>query len=349
MRIPNWTGTAAIWGQTLTGSLSNIHRPGERPDIFIFATPRSGPMFLEELLFAQPGAKIHDEPLTVNYPASRRELGVTNWEELAILPDREQCYFRFFDRLRRNRVKALNTPIYRPHGRLLTNRNVFKVIHGAEGMIPWFAETFGTMVVILLRHPIPTALSHAQLPRLPYFLKQSALRRLLSASEIAFTEKLIADGDKFERSVLNWALQVLAMLRPGIAPGWAVVSYEDLTVYPRQSFDHLRAKLDLEPVIDIEALAAQPSQSTYKVTLNDEFLRAARGGDRTYFIRRWVDRVSGEQIRRCFEICHAFGLDVYEEGNLFPTSPYRIPRPPLAATDGPDAVGMAPARSAPSA
>ncbi len=154
--------------------------------------------------------------------------------------DREERYRRFITRLSRNRVKDLNVPIYRPNGRLLTRRNVFKIIHGAEGMISWFAETFGGKILVLLRHPIPTALSHAQLPRLPYFLLQPTVRNLLSAKEIEFAEKIIADGDPFAKSILNWALQVTAMLRPGLKPDWALISYADLSVYPRQSFEYLR-------------------------------------------------------------------------------------------------------------
>ena len=131
----------------LKGAVSNIHRQGDRPDIFIFATPRSGSTFLMELLGAQPGVKIHDEPLTVNYPEIRRELGVDTWEELTVMPDREAHYFRFFDRLRRNKIKELNRPLYRKHARLLTNRNVFKNIHGGKDMLPWFTETFDALIL----------------------------------------------------------------------------------------------------------------------------------------------------------------------------------------------------------
>lgn len=314
--------------------MSNIHCPGDRPDIFIFATPRSGSTFLEELLFAQPRVKTYDEPITVNLPASRREPGATTWEELATLPDREERYFRFFDRLRHSRIKDMNTPLYRPHGRLLTTRNVFKVIHGAEGMIPWFAETFNAQVVILIRHPIATALSHVLLPRPQYFLQQPPLRRLLSEAEVAFTKRIISEGDRFERSVLNWALQIVGLLRPGVAPDWAVVSYEDLTVHPRQSFDYLQAKLCLQPIANIEALAARPSRTTYKITMTGEFLCAASSsGDRSFLIRRWTERVSAQQVKRCFEICGQFGLELYEDGNLFPTEPYRVPRTGSAAPE----------------
>ncbi len=310
----------------LKGAVSNVHRQGDRPDIFIFATPRSGSTFLMELLGAQPGVKIHDEPLTVNYPESRRELGVDTWEELTVMPDREAHYFRFFDRLRRNKIKELNRPLYRKHARLLTNRNVFKNIHGGKDMLPWFAETFDALILVLIRHPIPTVLSHQKFPRLPYLLHQPAHRCLFTDREIAFAEQIIAHGSKLEQGMVDWALEMGALFRNFPADA-TVISYEDLTVHPEESFAYLQDRLQLDPIEDIASLIAQPSVSTGQS--DDEtrnfFAKAGRDADRTYLISRWTQRVSPEEVRRGFEICGAFGVDLYEEGNLFPTDRYRLP------------------------
>jgi hypothetical protein len=310
----------------LKGAASNIHRQGSRPDIYIFATPRSGSTFLMELLAAQSGAKIHDEPLTVNYPESRKELGVDSWEALTVMPDREERYYHFFDRLRRNRVKELNRPFYRKHSRLFTDRNVFKMIHGGKDMLPWFAETFGAMIVVLIRHPIPTVLSHRKFPRLPYLLQQPAYRELFTDSEIAFAEDIIANGTKLEQGMVDWTLEMCAMFR-NPSPGVTVISYEDLTVHPEESFAFLRERLQLNPIDDLASLIAQPSVSTGQS--DDEtrsfFAKAGSDADRSYLISRWTQRVSKAEIRRAFEICDFFDLHLYEEGNLFPTDPYRVP------------------------
>jgi hypothetical protein len=310
----------------LKGAASNIHRQGDKPDIYIFATPRSGSTFLMELLAAQPGIKVHDEPLTVNYPESRRELGVETWEALTIMPDREERYRRFFDRLRFNKVKELNRPIYRRHGRLFTNRNVFKLIHGGKDMLPWFAETFGAMIVVLIRHPIPTVLSHRRFPRLPYLLKQPVHRKLFTDREIAFAEDLIVGGSKFEQGMIDWSLEMGAMFR-NLPADATIISYEDLTVYPEQSFAWLQERLLLDPVDDIGALIAQPSVSTGQSDEETQrfFAQSGPGADRTYLISRWQQHISPEEVSRAFEICAAFDLQLYERGNLFPMDPYRPP------------------------
>jgi Sulfotransferase family len=310
----------------LKGAASNFHRQGDKPDIYIFATPRSGSTFLMELLAAQPGVKVYDEPLTVNYPESRRELGVETWEALTIMPDREERYRRFFDRLRHNKLKELNRPIYRRHGRLFTNRNVFKLVHGGKDMLPWFAETFGATIVVLIRHPIPTVLSHRVFPRLPYLLKQPAHRKLFTEREIAFAEDLIMRGSKFEQGMIDWSLEMGAMFR-NLPAEATVISYEDLTVYPEQSFAWLQERLLLDPVGDIGTLIAQPSVSTDQSDEETQrfFVQSGPGADRTYLISRWQQRVSPEEVSRAFQICAVFDLRLYERGSLFPTDPYRPP------------------------
>ena len=43
--------------------LANVHRQGEKPNIFLFSTARSGSTWVVEMLATQPGMKLIDEPL----------------------------------------------------------------------------------------------------------------------------------------------------------------------------------------------------------------------------------------------------------------------------------------------
>lgn len=318
-------GQGMNWRAYLRGAGFNIHRPGGKPNIFIFATPRSGSTFLMELLGAQPGMKVLDEPLNANYPACRRELGITNWEDLTVMPNREEQYKAFFGGLLENRIKDLNRSPLLKYGRFVTTRVVIKNIHGGKDMLPWFARTFDAKIVVLLRHPIPTVLSHQKFPRLPYLLRQPVHRKLFSPEEVAFAEKLIKTGTRLEKGVIDWCLEIGAMFR-NASPDATVISYEDLTVFPRESFEFLRGRLLLEPMDDVEQRAARASVSTGQS--DDEarhFFAKGGGGDRRFLISRWRSRVSERELRRVFEICRFFGLDQYSEDSLFPTGAYRIP------------------------
>lgn len=309
----------------LKGALSNIHHPGSKPDIIIFATPRSGSTFLMELLAAQPGMKIFDEPLNANYPQCRRELGVETWEELTIMPDRERKYRHFFGGLINNRIKDLNRPLWAKYGRLFTNRVTIKNIHGGKDMLPWFAETLRVQILILLRHPIPTVLSHRKFPRLPYLLRQPGHRKLFTEREIAYAEDIIASGTKIEQGTLDWCLEVGAMFR-NPCPEATIITYEDLTVFPEESFAYLRERLDLLLLGNVRALAARASVSTEQS--DDEtrrFFADGGTGDRTFLISRWTKRIGSDEIKRAFEILDFFKLDQYRPDDLFPAALYRLP------------------------
>ena len=45
----------------------------------MFSSPRSGSTLVLEIMASEPGMKTIDEPLSVNDPVKRRELGVSSW------------------------------------------------------------------------------------------------------------------------------------------------------------------------------------------------------------------------------------------------------------------------------
>lgn len=318
----------------LKGRISNIHIPGPRPDIYIFSTPRSGSTFLMELLGAQPGMRVFDEPLNLHKRIICKELGVRTWEQATVMADRKRVYGRYFRRLAGNGVPAMSLPFYWPDSRFITRRNTFKILHGGEDMIPWFQDTFGGRIVLLLRHPIPTILSHRRYPRLAYFLRQPEMRARFEPEQVAFAEETIAGDDRYAQGIVNWCLQNALALGPDRRDDWTVVSYEDLTIHPRTSVDWLTERLDLEPVDDgeLDRLVSKPSGSTVQSdsATKEFFAQLDSGQDRTYLIDKWRERVSPEQERLTFEILERMGIDYYEPGNLFPRDAYRLPGVPLS-------------------
>lgn len=312
---------------TIKGLLSNIHRPGRKPDIFLFSTPRSGSTFLMELLSAQPGMKMYDEPLNMRYPAVTRALGVSTWQASTTLDHRERIYAKYFGDLLNNRIPAMNRPFYRRNAPFFTNRVVMKIIHGGEDMLAWFQETFGVQILILIRHPIPTILSHAHFPRLPYFLRQPGMRRCFTDDQIAFAEQAIDGDDEFAKGIVNWCLQNRPMLPPDRDPAWTVISYEDLTMHPEASVAYLTKRLDLDPVDDLDRLINRPSVSTVQSDKETKafFEKIADAEDRSFLITKWRDRIKPGQEAQAFDILARFDLDCYAPGAPYPTAPYRVP------------------------
>ena len=214
----------------LVNPLGNIHRQGVLPDIFIFSAPRTGSTFLMELLSAQPGMKVHNEPFSMNFPNVQRELGVDNWRDATIMPNREEVYRRYVEDRRAGRISDMLVPFWSRGGQFFTTRNTFKILHAAEDMIPWFEKTFNGAIVLLIRHPIPTVQSHAKHPRLDYFLQQPGMRDQLAPEHLSFAETVLKSDDQFARGVLDWCLQYYPAFANGVADSWTVISYEDLAV-----------------------------------------------------------------------------------------------------------------------
>jgi hypothetical protein len=313
----------------LKGRLMNVHRPsGERP-IFLFSAPRSGSTYLLELLSLESGMKVYDEPESIHNISAQKELGVNNWRDATVLENREIVYSNFFTKLMRNEIPELNTPLYRRTGRLFTNRIAFKVLHAGEDIVPWFEETFKAYIVVLVRHPIPTSLSHKQFPRLPYLIQQDSIRRRLQQRQLRTSERIINSGSHFEKGILNWCLQYMFMLGLDRDPNWTIITYEDLVTRPRDSIKCLAQKLNLACVDRILAGQNRPSRSssqsdaaTHKMLAN---LDHANFADRELLIKRWKTQVDDSTERLAFELLHLFDIDYYTYGNLLPSEFNRIP------------------------
>lgn len=336
IRIPNQTDPAFSTPETkipmtlhshIIGRLSNFHTRGPKPDIFIFATPRSGSTFIMELLDAQPRVKVFNEPLNIRMPVIRAELGAMTWRDVLVREDRRELFAKYFNRLRRNAVPQLNTAFFHKEARFFTNRNVFKVIHGGEDMIDWFETTFGADILVLMRHPIPTALSHYHYPRLPHFLEQPEYKALFSSRQIALIERTIEDGSEFEQGIVNWCIQCFPALVTFKDAGWAVVSYEDLTIHPEATVAYLEKMIHLDPIPNLRDLVNRPSESTVQsdATTHEFFETLGESSSRMFLVDKWKARISQADEARAMEFLSEFAIDYYEPGNLFPADKYRIP------------------------
>ena len=312
----------------------NFHRRGDQKDIYIFSTPRSGSTFLMEVLQAQPRTKIFDEPLNLHYSVVRDELGISDWGDLTAMDNREEVYKAYFDKLASNRVPGWNSFPLSKNGRLFTSRNVFKIIHGGEDMLDWFQDSFDCHVVILVRHPIPTAQSHKQLPRLPHYLEQPALAALFTEDQQKLIRDVIDNGSWFDQSIINWCIQNTPLLRPHQAARPVLLNYEDLTMSPDRSIAYITEHLNLAPVGDAASLTSRASGSTIQSDPETKkfFEEGGADKDREFLVTKWMFRTSEEDHRRCFELLEAMGIDMYEYGNAYPRDAYRIPG--CLASDG---------------
>lgn len=303
----------------LVKSVSNVHRPDGRPNVLVFSTPRSGSTWLMELIWTQPGFKYCNQPLSLINPQVRRELGINGWGELydeRTLPRLE----RYFDDICAGRVRFSNPNPLRGHYRAVTHRVVFKEIHGLADRVDWFAGRFDARVAFLVRHPIAVAISSERFPLLGTFLT-TAYRDHFTGEQIAYANRVAADGSHVERGVLSWCLQNVVALGKR-SPEWAFVTYEQLVLDPGPVIAELAGKLELSAPDRIAEALTVPSVNV-RIKSTEETRRLLLEGTQDHrpdLIEKWRRRVDADEEHRAMRTLEVFGIDVYRDGEVLPAS-----------------------------
>ena len=175
-------------------SVSNVHRPDGRPNVFLFSTPRSGSTWLMELIWTQPGFKYCNQALYLDNPVVRKHLGISEWDELYSVDATEKLR-SYLQRLCDGRLGFTNPNPVRRYYRPITHRIVFKEIHASADRINWVRDTFNARVVYLIRHPIAVAISSERWPTLPSFLT-SDYRHHFSEEQLERAQRIAHERDR---------------------------------------------------------------------------------------------------------------------------------------------------------
>ena len=270
------------------------------------------------MLQAQPRIDVIDEPL--HFLTVKRHLGPegAKWRYFDDDGLQDQI-LRYFSDLRDGRLVF---PGYRallsPQHRIVADRTAFKILR-ASSMLPWFQRHFDGRYIILLRHPIPTALSRMANKwgnHTDEYLKSAYYRNtFLSASLIKRIESITTNGTELEGFVLAWCLDNLPLIRwyeEGRAP---MITYEQFMADPADTAAAVAELLDLPDVGRILEQMRVPSPSTKysEAGTRDDIAR----GNRERLLMRWRSRIGEDEEKRLFEIVAEFGIDLYRCGSAF--------------------------------
>lgn len=302
--------------------LANRHQTGEKPNVFLAATPRGGSTWLMEMIWSQPGFKSCNEPLDLRNPLVRKHLGATAWEEL-YRESADRLLEPYFTKFVGGKLHIVDPlPLRGKYHRLHTDRIVFKLLHGAEDRISWLIERFNGRAVLLLRHPIAVSLSRKVLPRLEAFI-DSDYRRHFRPEQLRLARRVQESGSRLERGVLDWCFQNAVPLRAATRD-WLVVTYEQLVMEPDVVIGRLAERLELPDVARMKAHVTEASAVTRQSDAEAKKLLAGDGDrdDRRRLIERWRSKVNPEEEQLALEILDCFGIDVYTAGNDLPIQTY---------------------------
>lgn len=297
----------------LVKSWANIHRRGARPDIFLFATPRSGSTWLMEIIASQPGFKYYDEPL--NPRRENVQFGNLFPDFAVLMPDARQDdrIIAYLRELQAGRHGYMNPAPFRRNHRLFTDRIVFK-IHEVEHLMDRAARECGGRLVYLLRHPIANSISRTVQPRLEHFLRSTYHAGLVGdESRRAAIRRLALSGTPLQRAVVSWCYENLETLRHP-DESRLVVTYEELVLNPVAACDLLLRRLELD---DREAMLASFERPAINIRMSHAATLAAMasadaGQKRIRLVTKWRERIDARQVADTAEVLAAFGIDAYD-------------------------------------
>ena len=299
--------------------MSNYHQKGEKPDIYLFSTPRSGSTWLMELITSQKGIKFCNEPFNIRHADIRRELNISDWPDF-YEEDALQMVEAYFSSLSadgfHNNIRGPH--LLDPHYEWTTNRIVFKILHAGEHEIEWFRQHFRGQIVYLLRHPIPVSLSRDDLPRLDSFLKTS-FRENFSQEQLKYADRVHRKGNHLEKNMLDWCLQNSLPLKRS-ADKMNIVTYEQLVIQPEPVVSYLAEALQLDDPDTIMHQLSSSSRSTKKSTKeNQQTLKKLQShDDRSLIIKKWKNKISDSGEEHLMEALAHFEIDVYQTGKILP-------------------------------
>jgi hypothetical protein len=304
--------------------------------ILVTGSHRSGTTWVGRMLALSPGAAYLHEPFSPRrWPGWLRK-PPPHWF-LYVCPENEPAYLRLAED-----VLALRYPL----GNLLkvrTARQVFQVaeevpfsvwhrVRGARPVIKdpialmmteWLADRFGTMPVVLIRHPAAFAGSLKRLDWPPFDFRNWAeqpllLRDLVSPYEQEIREAAVRPPDLIGQAVLVWNVihHVIGGFRDR-HPDWAFVRHEDLAEEPLKGFRDLYERLDLtwDHVAErvIARASTDPSRAEVPPYLHRTVRRDSRAARWT-----WAARLSPEERARVREGTAEVAASFYGEEEWTP-------------------------------
>ncbi|MEM7100810.1 MAG: sulfotransferase domain-containing protein [Pseudomonadota bacterium] len=304
----------------LLRAIGSIHLSGDKPDVVLLSTPRSGSTWLFEMITAEPGVRPCNEPLNIRKSIIARKLGISSWEELAAPESRGEVK-RYLERISHGKLGyKFKTP--RPFDRgynLISNRVAFKILFGLEREIQWIKDELGCQIVCLTRHPLPVSLSREVHPRLESLCR--VMSPTFSIEQSSLVEDILQSDDQLRKAVLDWTLQNLP-LQQAFDSVDLFVTYEQIVLQPAYVVEELVGVLGLRDTDKISASMTKLSGSVAKSSSASLEMLKDREHDKYALLEKWRPSVCEEQEQSLMSILELFGVDLYRTASVLPDPRY---------------------------
>jgi len=292
----------------------NYHRKGNKKDILIISSPRSGSTWLMNILYTQPGIKYLDETLSKNILDYNKFLPIkTRWNYISLTKFEENIFKDYFSNDKPIRhFGPVN--IFNKNYNFFTNRRVFKIIR-ANALIEWFEKNFNFEIVYLIRHPIAQSLScikrghHCEIPE--YLINEQFVKKYLNENLKNYIQDVLDFGTNIEKFIVEWCLDNLIPLKKINEQNysWLVLTYEELVLKPEKIINLLSERLDLPNIRKMLEEINVPSKVTNSST--KETSKKIKEKDSIFLIKKWKKEITDKKEKELFEILQRFNIQAY--------------------------------------
>ncbi len=275
---------------------------------------------MASLIASAPHIRLIDQPLDLNdYDAERKLI------KQQLLPDKYLSQFigvtqeeqkqviRYFNMLLSCQNKVLCEPYLLPKHRTLIKEC------DSLPMMDWFAKQFKPIIIYLVRHPIPQALSVMRAGwqnTAPAYLEDDFFaNQYLSGEQIRLAHKVLGNGTDLEKGVLNWVFENLYPLKYAAQIDLAL-TYEELVIKAEQVIDLLVNKLSIVSNKRMYAKINTPSSS--REFSNTQSNEAILQNKREYLVEKWLSQVTAADLVNVQEILDIFEISTYQAASPCP-------------------------------
>ncbi|MCF7914827.1 MAG: sulfotransferase, partial [Spirochaetaceae bacterium] len=304
------------------------HRQGELPDVFIFSTQRSGSTLLFDMVASQPGFKAVGEPFQERKQAAMAKYLPRQFSRFTELADPELLdgIERYISDLLSGRFVGGFERTYNwrnPRHHFHTVRNAVKVLR-ATHLLPWFTAKFSGRYILLVRHPVPTALSRTRngwAAPLESFVQQRSWFSKLSSVQ----QKLVnsSSGESlFRRHIMVWCLEHTGLLAAddaffaSLSREVPLLHYETLVTEPDRILPMLAGQWEIPLPQEFYARFSVPSRSSgYSA---DATKNAIGEGNKGNLLARWTGQLSKEDAAFTQQALDAFTIPHYRADTVMP-------------------------------
>lgn len=276
----------------------------------------------------QPRIKTVREPFNIRKEPVRNMLGLSRWEEL-YSDENFPAIVSYLKNFRNNLKVDSGFKMERPFSDTwhpFTNRIVYKILHSMENRVEELKAQLDAKALILIRHPIPVALSREELPRLIAF-QHSEFSKHFKREQLMFAEEITKKGTEFEKGIVSWCFQNKLLISSNT--GNLIITYEEMVTNRQCVIRKIASFLNLPAPKKMMVRSKKASGSTVKSSKkNQNLLHAVQEGDvdSRRLIEKWRSQVTPEMIEQAQDILDLFEIDVYKACELMPSEKIMICR-----------------------